>query len=150
MNNWSDKFALIIITLWVGALWAIGYLAAPTLFYTLQDNRQLAGVLAGKMFGFVAYVGMISAFYLLVHRLVRFGTPALKQGFFWATLVMLLLVLAGHFGIQPILAGLKAQAMPVDVMQSVFADRFKTWHGVASIAYMVESLLGLVLVFKAR
>jgi len=150
MNNWSDKFALIIVTLWVGTLWAIGYLAAPTLFYSLEDNRQLAGQLAGKMFGFVAYMGMASAFYLLVHRLARFGTPALKQGFFWATLVMLLLVLAGHFGIQPVLASLKAQAMPADVMQSVFADRFKTWHGVASIAYLVESLLGLVLVLKAR
>jgi len=150
MNSWSDKFALIVITLWVGALWAIGYLAAPTLFYTLQDNRQLAGVLAGKMFGYVAYIGIASAFYLLVHRLVRFGTPALKQGFFWAVLVMLLLVLAGQFGIQPILASLKSQAMPADVMHSIFADRFKTWHGVASIAYLVESLLGLVLVLKAK
>lgn len=150
MNSWSDKFALIVITLWVGALWAIGYLAAPTLFYTLQDNRQLAGVLAGKMFGYVAYIGIASAFYLLVHRLVRFGTPALKQGFFWAVLVMLLLVLAGQFGIQPILANLKSQAMPADVMHSIFADRFKTWHGVASIAYLVESLLGLVLVLKAK
>lgn len=149
MNHWSDKLALITITAWVGALWAIGYLAAPVLFFTLQD-KQVAGMLAGKMFGFVAYVGIASAFYLLVQRLVRFGTPALKQGFFWAALVMLLLTLAGHFGIQHILAGLKAQAMPADVMQSVFASRFKTWHGVASIAYLVESLLGLVLVLRAR
>lgn len=150
MNHWTDKLALIIITLWVGALWAIGYLAAPALFYTLKDNTQLAGVLAGKMFVLVAYVGIASGFYLLVHRLVRFGTLGLKQGFFWAVLIMLLLVLAGHFGIQPILAGLKAQAMPADVMHSIFADRFKAWHGVASIAYLVESLLGLVLVLKSR
>ncbi len=150
MGNLSDKFALIVTTLWVGALWAIGYIAAPTLFYALQEDRQMAGMLAGKMFAMVAYIGMGSAFYLLIHRLARFGTPALKQGFFWATLVMLLLVLAGHFGVQPILAELKNQAMPADVMQSVFADRFKTWHGVASIAYMVESLLGLMLVLRAR
>lgn len=149
MNNWSDKLALIVITLWVGALWAIGYLAAPTLFYNLHD-KQMAGMLAGKMFQFVAYIGIASAFYLLIQRLMRYGTPALKQAFFWSVLVMLLLVLAGHFGIQPILAGLKAQAMPADVMQSVFASRFKTWHGVASIAYLIESLLGLVLVLNAR
>ena len=43
-----------------------------------------------------------------------------------------------------------ALAMPADVMHSVFADRFRTWHGVASIAYLIESLLGLVLVLKAR
>ena len=149
MNAWPDKLALIVITLWVGALWAIGYLAAPTLFYTLED-KQMAGMLAGKMFELVAYVGIASAFYLLLHRLIRFGTPALKQGFFWSVLIMLLLVLAGHFGIQPMMAELKAEAMPADVMQSVFANRFKTWHGVASIAYLIESLLGLLLVIKAR
>jgi len=149
MNQWSDKLALLVITLWVGALWAVGYLVAPTLFYTLE-NRQLAGMLAGKMFTIVAYVGIGAAFYLLIHRLVRFGTAALRQGFFWIVLVMLLLVLAGHFGIQSLLASLKAQAMPIDVMQSIFADRFRTWHGVASIAYLIESLLGIALVLKAR
>jgi hypothetical protein len=150
MGNFSDKLALVFVTLWVGALWAIGYLAAPTLFYALQEDRQMAGMLAGKMFALVAYIGIASAFYLLIHRLVRFGTSALKQGFFWAVVAMLLLALAGHFGIQPILAELKNQAMPADVMQSVFADRFKTWHGVASIAYLIESLLGLVLVLRSR
>lgn len=149
MNTWSDKLALIVITLWVGALWAIGYLAAPTLFHALADKKT-AGMLAGRMFDLVAYVGIASAFYLLLHRLISAGTSALKQGFFWAVVVMLVLTLAGHFGMQPMMAQLKAAAMPADVMQSVFASRFKTWHGVASIAYLIESLLGLVLIFKAR
>ena len=39
----------ILLTLWVGSLWAIGYIAAPTLFATLED-RALAGTLAGAMF----------------------------------------------------------------------------------------------------
>lgn len=149
MNRLADNFALLLVTAWVGGLWAIGYLAAPALFYTL-DDKQLAGLLAGKMFGWVAYVGIAAGFYLLVHRLANSGTSALKQGFFWVVMVMLLLTLAGHFGVQPVLAQLKAQAMPADVMQSVFADRFRHWHGVASIAYLVQSLLGVVLVLKAR
>lgn len=150
MSHLSDKFALILITAWVGALWSIGYLAAPTLFYALPGDRQMAGVLAGKMFTLVAYLGLVSAFYLLIHRLVRFGTVTLKQAFFWVVLAMLLLTLAGHFGIQPILAELKMQALPADVMQSMFADRFWAWHGVASVAYLAQSLLGLVLVLKSR
>lgn len=147
MNHWSDKLAAVTITAWVGALWAMAAVA-----YVLFGNldKQLAGTLAGRMFSLVSYLGMASAFYLLVHRLARFGTSALRQGFFWAVLMMLLLVLADHFGIRPILAGLKAQAMPADVMQSVFASRFEKWHGIASIAYLMESLLGLVLVLKAR
>ena len=149
MQRLADNFSLMLVTAWVGGLWAIGYLAAPALFYTL-DDKQMAGMLAGKMFAWVAYLGMFSAYYLLIHRLARFGTHALKQGFFWAAAAMLLLTLAGHFGIQPVLAQLKAQAMPADVMQSVFADRFRTWHGVASIGYLIESLLGIALVLKAR
>jgi len=148
MKQFADKLALISITLWVGALWAIGYIAAPTLFYHLPD-RQLAGSLASGMFTIVAYIGMTCGAYLLLNRLNKFGGQALKQGFFWAVFFMLLLTLAGHFGIAPIIAQLKADAMPVDVMHTVFADRFETWHGVASIAYAIQSLLGLVLVLKA-
>ncbi|MEQ1602306.1 MAG: DUF4149 domain-containing protein [Methylophilaceae bacterium] len=147
MNHWSDKLATIAITAWVGALWSIGYLAAPTLFNALQD-RSVAGMLAGKMFSLVAYVGITCGFYLLIQRLVMNGASALKQGFFWIVLLMLLLALAGHFGIGSLLAGLKAQAMPTDVMQSVFSSKFKVWHGVASIAYLIESLLGVFLVLK--
>lgn len=142
------RLSLIVITLWVGALWATGF-SAYVLFDNLQD-KQLAGLLAGKLFTVVSYIGMGSAFYLLVQRPIDYGTAALKQSFFWTVLLMLLLVLAGHFGIQPLLAQLKADAMPADVMNSVFASRFKNWHGVASVAYLAECLLGFVLVLKAR
>lgn len=142
------RLSLIIIALWAGALWTSG-LNAYLLFDHLQD-KQMAGMLAGNLFTAVSYIGMVSAFYLLIYRLVQYGTSALKQAFFWAVLVMLLLVLAGHFGIQPILESLKAQALPSDVMQSVFADRFRNWHGVASVAYLIQSVLAIVMVLKAR
>lgn len=149
MNRFADKLAYVFITLWVGSLWAIGYLAAPVLFSAL-DDKSMAGMLAGKMFTFVAYIGMVCGTYLLVHRLAASGSSALKQGFFWAALVMLLLAVAGHFGIQPILEGLKSQALPKEVMESMFRDRFARWHGVSSIVYLVQSLLGLALVLAPR
>ena len=145
----TQKITLIMITLWVGALWAIG-LVAFVLFKTLPDNHQLAGNLAGQLFTIVRYIGMASAFYLLIQRLLDYGTASLKQAYFWAVLLMFLLVLAEHFGIQPILAQLKADAMPADVMHSIFAERFGKWHGIASVAYLVECLLGFVLVLKVR
>ena len=149
MNSFGDKFALLAITLWVGGLWAIGYLAAPVLFSTLAD-KTMAGMLAGKMFTLIAYVGMVCGFYLLIHRMAAFGSAALKQGFFWAVLVMLLLAIAAHFGIQPILQGLKDQALPKEVMESMFRDRFARWHGISSIVYLVQSVLGLVLVLSPK
>jgi len=144
----SYRIALIVIALWAGALWMTG-ISAYVLFDTLQD-KQLAGAVAGKLFTVVSYIGMASGAFLLIHRLVVFGTSALKQGYFWAVFFMLMLVLAGHFGIQPLLAQLKADALPADVMQSVFADRFRTWHGVASVAYIAECLLAIVMVLKVR
>lgn len=147
MPKFPDALAKIALTLWVGGLWAIGYIAAPVLFTQLAD-KQLAGNLAGGMFTVIAYVGMVCGAYLLLHRLVQFGGAALKQAFFWTALVMLLLTLGIHFGIQPIMESLKEQAMPKAVMQSMFSDRFAHWHGVSSIVYLIESLLGLVLLFK--
>jgi hypothetical protein len=147
MKRLPDLLAAWSLTLWVGGLWAVGYLAAPTLFYSL-DDRVLAGMLAGKMFGYVAWVGLACGLWLLVFRIARLGGGALKQGFFWIVLVMLVLSLAQQFGIQPVLQQLKDQAMPKDVMESLFRDRFAAWHGVSSAVYLIQSLLGLAAVAK--
>lgn len=137
----------VLITLWIGALWMTG-ITASVLFQNIVD-RQLAGMIAGKLFTIVSYIGIGSGLWLLIQRLATDGFSAFKQSLFWIVLVMWILVLIGEFGIQPLLAQLKASALPNDVMQSVFASRFKTWHGIASIAYLVECLLGLWLVIKS-
>jgi hypothetical protein len=45
-----------------------------------------------------------------------------------------------------LLAQLKADALPRQVMESALRDRFAAWHGVSSGLYLIESLLGLWLV----
>jgi hypothetical protein len=142
------KISLVVITLWVGGLWITGF-SAYTLFNILQ-SKQMAGNIAGHLFTTMSYIGMFGGAFLLIQRFVEYGTTSFKQSYFWAVLVMFLLVLAGHFGIQPLLAQMKTDALPNDVMKSVFASRFSTWHGVASFAYLVECLLGFVLIFKVR
>jgi len=149
MKKIADGLALLAVTAWVGALWAIGYVAVPVLFQTLPD-RMLAGLLAGKMFALVAYIGIASACYLLAYHLNASGRAAFRQTVFRVVVIMLLLAMVGQFGIQPIMADLKAQALPTDVMHSAFADRFRMLHGVSSILYLAQSLLGALLVLKAR
>lgn len=144
MKQIADYLALIAATLWVGGLWAIGYLAVPLLFSHLGD-RQLAGMMAGRLFGALAYTGLACGSYLLLLRFARCGAAALKQAYFWVLLLMLALTLAQLFGIQPLMNALKTQALPLDVMHSVFRERFTVWHGVSSIAYLLQSLLGLAL-----
>jgi len=147
MKNLPSHLASLSITLWVGSLWAIGYLAVPVLFYA-QPDRQLAGLLAGQMFAKAGYLGMIFGAYLLVYYWAQSGRAALRGKIFWAIASMLMITLIIQFGIQPAMNGLKAQALPLDVMNSVLAGQFRMLHGISSIAYLLESLLGVYLVIK--
>lgn len=145
MRRLVDALYIIVITLWVGGLWAIGYLVAPVLFASLGD-RQLAGVVAGKLFALIGWVGLGCAAYLLFFLVLRWGGRFFKSGVFWLVLVMALMTLASQFGIQPLMVQLKADALPREVMESVLRDRFVAWHGISSILYLVQSLLGAWLV----
>lgn len=145
MRRFFEALYLITIALWVGGLWAIGYIAAPVLFASLGD-RQLAGVVAGKLFALVGWMGLGCAAYLLVFVLIRSGVGVFKSAIFWLVLLMGLLTAASQFGIQPLMAQLKADALPREVMESVLRDRFTAWHGISSILYLLQSLLGLWLV----
>jgi hypothetical protein len=146
MRDLPRHFAALSITLWVGSMWMLGYVVVPTLFKMLPD-RQLAGMVAGQLFTLLAYIGIACALYLLVYQLQQSGRRALQHGYFRVTLAMLLLVLIGQFVMQPILADLKVQALPLDVMHSAFAPQFKTWHAVSSILFLIQSLFGIALVF---
>ena len=127
----------ILLTLWVGSLWAIGYIAAPALFAELED-RALAGTLAGAMFEIVAYIGMLCAVLLLLSNQVR--NPGRRLN--WRAvvlLVMLVLVIAGQFVVAPMIAEIR-------VVGTSASSAFVRLHGVASSAYLITSLLGLALV----
>jgi len=150
MMRLADQIALLLAAAWAGALWAIGYLAAPALFQALPGDRMLAGMLAGELFARVALLGMACGGFLLAHAWMRDRAAAARRGYLWIVLAMLALTLIGHFGIQPEMAALKAQVLPDDVMQSAVRDRFVLWHGVASVLYLAESLLAVVLVLRVR
>jgi hypothetical protein len=141
----AEGLQWLAVTVWVGALWAIGLLVAPTLFQFVPD-RVLAGSIAGRLFTYTALLGIGCGVYLLLFRLVRFGNHALRHAFSWIALGMLVLTAIGQFGVQPILEGLRQQAFPRQVAETVLRDRFATWHGIASVLYVVECVLGVALV----
>lgn len=149
MKNITHHLASLSITAWVGSLWAIGYLAVPVLFHSLPD-RQLAGMLAGQMFIGVGYLGLICGLYLLGFHVSQSGRAVIRRQLFWVVSSMLLITLIIQFRIQPVMTDLKSQALPLDVMHSAFAGQFKMLHGISSIAYLIESLLGAFLVIKSR
>lgn len=145
MRRVSEALYLVAITLWVGGLWVVGYLVAPVLFAHLGD-RQLAGQMAGRLFTLIGWIGLGAAAYLAVFLVGRWGAACLKRAVFWLALAMAAMAAVQVFGIQPLMEQLKLQALPREVMESVMRDRFATWHGVSSVLYLVQSLLGLWLV----
>lgn len=135
----------IVIAVWVGGQIAIGYIAAPVLFSQLAD-RMLAGNLAGMMFSVTAWAGLGCGAYLLLYLVMTWGASVLRSAEFRIVVLMIVLTLAGHFGIQPILAQLKTEALPQPVMESLLRDRFALWHGVSSALYLFQTLSGIALV----
>ena len=149
MRDLPRYLAALSTTLWVGGMWMLGYVVVPALFKLLPD-RQLAGRVAGELFTLLAYIGIGCALYLLIYQLQQHGRAALQRASFRITVAMLLLVLIGQFVLQPILADLKVQALPLDVMQSALAAQFKTWHAVSGVFYLIQSLLGIALVIASK
>ncbi len=145
MRSLASALYSVAIAAWVGSLLAIGFIAAPVLFAQIAD-RGLAGNLAGSMFTVTAWVGMGCGAYIAFYLMFSRGWRALRSGVFWIVLAMLALTAAGHFGVQPLLAQLKADALPRQVMESALRDRFSEWHGVSRVLYLVQSLLGIALV----
>ncbi|MBC7778972.1 MAG: DUF4149 domain-containing protein [Proteobacteria bacterium] len=149
MKRFTEALYWVAIAAWAGSLWTIGFVVAPTLFGTL-DDRALAGRLAGVLFDRGAWIGIGCALYILSFRFVRFGSSAFRHAVVWITLAMLALILVGKFGVQPILAGLRDQALSREIAETVFRQRFGTWHGVSSVLYVVQSVLALALVTLQR
>lgn len=131
----------LLLTLWVGSLWAIGFIAVPATFAHFEDV-VIAGEFAGKLFTIVNYLGLACGTVLSL-RFILLGRATQSLWRFWLTLLMLLLVVFLHFYLQAEMAAIKLLEWRVD---SVLSDRFDFLHQASTAVYMVISLLGLALV----
>jgi hypothetical protein len=148
MNQFLAKLNIIIASLWVGGMWSM--FMVTTVLFNKIPSAYIAGKLAGDMFQFLNYFGFGAGLFILFIQFKAVGIGFLKSSVLWVILVMLILIMINYFGIQPIIEAIKVEALPKEVMESVFADRFSTWHGIASIGYLIQCLLGLVLLIKIR
>lgn len=143
MSNKARAGEQLLLTLWVGSLWAIGYVAVPVVFFTL-DDRHLAGNVAINMFNAVRLISLICGGVLLIDLL--FSTrpvPWRRNWRIWAVLVMLFLIGVSQFVLQPLMESLRAGGI---VEGTKAAKQFGQLHGVASVLYLITSMLGLMLV----
>ncbi len=133
----------ILLTLWVGGMWAIGYVVAPTLFSLLE--KTVAGHVAGQLFTIMSYIGLVCGSLLVVGTISRAGASVTQNWVFWVLLVMLVIILIGQFVLQPMMAELKATGLT-----ELNRSEFGKLHGVASVLFLINSLLGLSLVISQK
>jgi len=132
----------VLLSLWVGGLWITGYLVVPALFASL-DDRMLAGDLAGRVFSLMSWVGLACGGLLLPGTVLRARGRGLKAWRPWVLVAMLGIVAIGLFVLQPQMQALKAQGIGPGSVQAI---EFGRLHGVSSLLFLLNSLLGLLLV----
>jgi hypothetical protein len=142
MERFLSGVERVSLALWVGGMWVAGYLVAPSLFATLTD-RHLAGELAGNIFRLMSYAGLVCGALLLVIALNFARSEWVKTWRIWTLASMLVLVAVGAFVVQPQMVALKAAGIHPGTEQ---AAQFGRLHGISSVLYLINSLLGLALV----
>jgi hypothetical protein len=146
----AQRLFILIAGLWVGSLLTVGYLVAPAIFSTMTD-RQAAGMVAGTIFKLEAYLSLIVCIGLmaLANLLVARGLNPFRL-IRWLLLAMLICSIAAAFIFIPWMNSLRdnalAQGMPV--MLSPSAILFGRLHGASSVLFMLQSALGIFLVWR--
>ena len=150
MHAGAQRLFVLVAGLWVGSILTAGYLVAPTIFGTLTD-RQVAGMVAGSIFKVEAYLSTIVCIALMVlaNLLVNRGLSQYKI-IRLILLGMLFCSVAASFVFIPWMNTLRDQALlnGMPVMLSPSADVFSKLHGASSIVFMIQSALGLYLVWR--
>ncbi len=132
----------VLLTLWVGGMWSIGYLVAPMLFNML-DDRRLAGTIAGALFSVISYIGLVAGALLLFAGLYAAGRRWYASWRIWSLLAMMFLIMVGEFGLRPEMTALRDAGL---VEGTKAAACFARLHGMSSVLFLFNSLMGLVLI----
>jgi hypothetical protein len=141
----AEAVHALAVAVWAGALWSVCLLFGPVLFARLSD-RTLALAIDARLLLLVSLVGLACAAFLLIFRLARFGSSALRHGFFWTVAVMAALAMLAQFGERTVLDLAAGHGTVRQALEAFFRDRRLTWGGVPSLAYLVQCALAVPLV----
>ena len=150
-NLQIQRMFSLISGLWVGSFMTIGFLVVPILFSSLGD-RQVAGMVAANLFKVTAYSGVVICAVLMVMAsyLARLQAAQYRLAR-WILLGMLACTVGAAFILIPWMNSLRDQALHLglSVRESTNAALFTRLHGVSSTLFLIQALLGLVLVWRA-
>jgi len=121
----------VLFVLWAGSLWSLAAWVAPTLFHA-QGDRQLAGVLASRLFSIETYAGLAVA-----------GLALLLPGrakFVWGYLAAALLAV-NEWVLKRVMEQAHAHGAAAGLT-------FGAWHGVSAVLYLLACVAVLRLVWN--
>ena len=140
---------VLVAALWAGALWVLGYVAAPAVFSIASGT--LAGDVVGAFLHRLAWISFACAALMLA--LVRIS-PELEAGrrrfLNLLVLAMLACALVMYVGLQPAMAAMREAAGPEGIRASPMWTKFAVMHGVSQLFHLIESMLAAVLLVKSR
>jgi hypothetical protein len=140
---------LLLAALWAGSVWAVSYLAAPSAFAVLDST--LAGNVVGVMLTRSAWLAIALAVVLALLTARAADVDARRKRWLYGLIAgMLACSLVVYLGLQPMMAAIREAAGPAGVRASPQWGTFAALHGVSQVLYLAESILGAILVVKAR
>ena len=126
----------VVLSLWVGSLWTVGYLAAPTLFAVL-DDRRLAGEIAGQLFFAETWLSLICAGLILLPEFFDDIRHAIFRPDNILVIICVVLLAGAEWGARPLMDASR-------IADGSGGPDFAMWHGVAAVLYLGASLCGLL------
>jgi hypothetical protein len=140
---------LLLAALWAGSVWGVSYLAAPSAFAVLDSTQ--AGAVVGVMLTREAWLSIALAVLLTLLAMRSSDLDAKRRRWLYGCIAgMLACSLVVYLGLQPVMAAIREAAGPGGVRASPQWGTFAALHGVSQLLYLIESVLGAVLVVKAR
>lgn len=135
----------LLLTLWVGALWSIGYLAVPLAFVNIEAT--IAAEYAAKLFFAVNVIGLISGTLLLSSKIILMRGRVLQFWRFWVLVGMIIITLMLSTYLQPEMATIKL--VENWRMDHELALQFERLHLFSRNFYLMLSIAGLLLVLSS-
>ena len=149
MSRLVPNLRLLLAALWAGSVWAVSYLAAPSAFAVLDSTQ--AGNVVAVMLTREAWLAIALAVLLALLMARSTDLDSKRRRWLWICIGgMLACSLAVYLGLQPAMAAIREAAGPGGVRASPQWGMFAALHGVSQLLYLIESVLGAMLVVKSR
>lgn len=131
-----ERIRQFAATVWLGSL--VGSAVFATMFFSTLE-RHLAGDAVSHMIRAETWIAAVCAVILLLARPTR--------GVRWLTIGMLACALTIHFGLQPMMAALRAEAA-AGTLTADLKTHFGLLHLAAVVFFAAEVALGALLLLR--